>query len=54
MQKLFNHKVDSKLMNTAFEIIRPYHDKYNEIPRIAYFTNDASNLLLWSHYANSH
>lgn len=54
LEKIINKKIGSNDLDIAFEMIRPHMDIYTYTIRVACFATTASNLLMWSHYANSH
>lgn len=54
LENLMGKKIDQKLFDKAFESIQPQMDRYTESIRIACFSESISNLLMWSHYTNSH
>lgn len=42
------------LLGTAWDLLEGIKDQYRAISRVACFTQDANDLLMWSHYANGH
>jgi hypothetical protein len=47
-------KIDSHLINAARQVSNIYHEKSNELIGVLCLTEKKDNLLMWSHYADSH
>lgn len=47
-------KLDAHLVNSAKQVSNIYNEKSNELIGVLCLTEKKDNLLMWSHYANSH
>ncbi|MBB1270156.1 DUF2971 domain-containing protein [Shewanella sp. SR44-3] len=47
-------KLDAHLANTAKQVSNIYNEKSNELIGVLCLTEEKDNLLMWSHYADSH